>query len=101
MELSTIKSLSNVESIVNGTSLITLYIPANNNLWLAVDHIDHETKTASNIKNKNVGKAVTIALKSVSYHLKNLQKIPTNGIVVCAGTFMQNIPITELSQCCF
>jgi len=49
--------------------------------------VNQELKTASNIKNKNVGKAVTEALRSVSYQLKILSNLPTNGLVICAGRY--------------
>jgi peptide subunit release factor 1 (eRF1) len=49
--------------------------------------MNKELKTASNIKNKNVGKAVTEALRSVSYRLKILSDMPNNGLVICAGQY--------------
>jgi len=44
-------------------------------------------KTASNIKNKNVGKSVSEGLRSISYKLKTLSDIPDNGLVICAGQY--------------
>ena len=86
------QQLSQAESDVKGTSLITLYLPSGGNLWLARDHINQELKTATNIKNRNVGKAVADALRSVSYQLKTLRDLPLNGLVICAGKY--NIPTT-------
>ena len=87
MELNTIKQLAQAESNVRGTSLVTIYLPANGNLWLTRDHVAQELKTASNIKNKNVGKAVAEALRSIGYQLKVLKEVPTNGLVICGGSY--------------
>lgn len=87
MEIDTIKQLAQAESNVRGTSLVTIYLPANSNLWLARDHVAQELKTASNIKNKNVGKAVAEALRSIGYRLKTLKDIPENGLVICGGSY--------------
>lgn len=46
--------------------------------------------SAPNIKNKNTNKAVMSALKSISYKLSVLSNIPTNGMVLCSGTFLLN-----------
>ena len=65
--------------------------------------IEQESKTAANIKNKNVGKAVSEALRSIGYKLKILTSIPVNGLVICCGKFVcQNIttsmPSSEISN---
>jgi peptide subunit release factor 1 (eRF1) len=44
-------------------------------------------KTASNIKDKNVGKAVVNSLKMIQHKLKMLKNIPENGIVLCSGDY--------------
>jgi peptide subunit release factor 1 (eRF1) len=98
MEKSLIENLMLCESVLNGTNLVTLYIPVGTNLWLVRDHINKEIKTSTNIKNKNIGKSVKDALNSINYKLKMLDSIPPNGICLCAGNFNcpSNIPIT----CC-
>ena len=90
MVLEQIKALVGAESVVKGTSLITLYLPAGGNLWLSRDHVNAELKTTPNIKNKNLGKAVAAALRSISYQLKILSNIPPNGLVICAGDYSLN-----------
>ena len=87
MEIEIVERLVEAESNVKGTSLITLYLPSGGNIRLVRDHVNQELKTASNIKNKNVGKAVSEALRSVSYKLKTLSAIPDNGLVICAGQY--------------
>lgn len=96
MEEEAIKTLANAESDTNGTSLITIYIAANTNLWLVKDHVNAELKTASNIKNKNVGKSVTTALKSVLHQLSVTKELPSNGMVLCAGEY--SLPKNIISQ---
>ena len=86
--METIKNLLSAESVLSSTTLVTLYINASKNaLWLSRDHIVKELKTASNIKNKQVGKHVTNALKMIQYKLNTLKTIPMNGIVLCSGDF--------------
>lgn len=51
------------------------------------EHANKEFKTASNIKNKNVGKAVKEAWRSIIYKLKILNELPTNGLTICAGRY--------------
>ena len=84
-DIDKLHELTKATSVTNGTSLITLYLPAGMNLWLAREHIISESKLTSNIKSKQVGSAVTSALKSVSYQLKLLEEIPSNGMVIVAG----------------
>ncbi len=87
MELENIKTLISAESIYKGTSLISLYIPSNCNMWLVKDHITSELKTADNIKNKNIGKAVAESLKMILHNLKMIKNIPDNGMVLCSGEY--------------
>ena len=98
MEIDIIKALASVESDVRGTSLVTIYIPAGSNLWLAREHVAQELKTTSNIKNKNVRKATTDALKSINYKLKTMSTLQENGLVICAGSFMSTSMTTIENQ---
>ena len=95
MEVETIKALLNAESVIKGTTLLTIYLPSNSNIWLATEHINPELKTTANIKNKNVSRAVTNALKSVLYKLKTINKISEYGMVICAGEYGLPIGITQ------
>ena len=85
--METIEKLVNVKSVIGGTSLVTLYIEPSKNMWLFKDHIAKEIKTASNIKDKNVGKAVINALKMIQHKLNMLKSIPVNGVVLVSGDF--------------
>jgi peptide subunit release factor 1 (eRF1) len=90
MDTDTIKTLQNAESVINSTTLITLYVQSGKNLWIAANHITNEIKTASNIKDKNVSKLVIHALKSIQHRLKMLKNLPENGVVLCAGDYKLN-----------
>ena len=83
MEL--IKELGKATSASSGTSLITYYLPGNQQLWIARDHVNQELATAKNIKNKLVNKDVQSALRIVQSYMKVLTELPKNGIVICAG----------------
>ena len=100
MEIALIGKLSTAESTIKGTCLITLYVPSDCSLWLVKEHVDKEIKTTANVKNRNVGKAALDALKSVSYQLSILSKIPETGLVVCAGNFyIDNSDRVQNQQC--
>lgn len=92
--------LSTANSVIGATTLITLYLPAKYDVWLARDHINTEMKTTTNIKNKNVGKSVFRALKRVSHELKSIVIVPTNGMIICAGEHDAiNQSCIETNQC--
>lgn len=83
-----VKELLSVESTIGSTTLVTLYVSYSPNaLWLARDHMAKEIKTATNIKNKQVGKNVGLALKMILHKLQSLKTIPVNGLVLCSGDF--------------
>jgi peptide subunit release factor 1 (eRF1) len=54
-----------------------------------------EIKTASNIKDKRVGKQVINALKMIQHKLNILKTVPTNGIVLCSGDFKFKFKLKE------
>ena len=88
MNFESISELSKLRSQSGGTSLITYYIQGSSNFWLAVDKLNSELSTASNIKSKAVRKDVIQSLKGALYQLKKCKesKAPENGIVLCSGT---------------
>ena len=75
---------------VLGTSLITLYIPPNTDLWLYTSKIQKEYATAKNIKSKQVRDAVKRALKTTEHLLKDAPKSET-GYVVCSGEIQEYV----------
>ena len=80
-----LKLLAQARSATTGTSLITLFITPNTDLWLSNKKLTTELSTASNIKSKQVRKAVITALKSCLQVLSGLNKAPKNGYVLLAG----------------
>lgn len=89
---SNIVSLAKCMSAINGTNLITLYIPAKYNLNLIVKQLNAELSTASNIKDKNVRKSVTTTLKRSIDNISTMPIIaPSNGLVLCAGENGQHL----------
>jgi len=87
-----VSSLAKCVSAINGTNLITLYIPANYNLSLIVKQLNGELSTASNIKDKNVRKSVITTLKRSIENISTMPNIaPSNGLVLCAGENGQHL----------
>jgi peptide subunit release factor 1 (eRF1) len=87
-----LQSLAKCVSSINGTNLITLYIPANYNLSLIIKQLNTELSTASNIKDKNVRKSVITSLKRSIENISSLPVIaPSNGLVLCAGENGQHL----------
>ncbi len=82
-----VQLLSNLKSVTGGTSLITLYIPAGYSLGLITKKLSTEMSTGTNIKDKNVSKAVMTALNSSLQAIKNSKwhNAPENGLVLIAG----------------
>lgn len=86
-----VQFLAQSKSLSGGTSLITYYLPGSSDIWLANDFLIQEKSTASNIKDKNVRKDVIAAIKSLLYQIKayKKQKTPSNGLVLCAGSILE------------
>lgn len=85
--LQQVSDLSLLKSSSGGTNLVTIYISGSSNMSLVNGMICRELSTASNIKDKNVRKAVTNALKSCSSYLKSYKSFvaPTNGLILLSG----------------
>lgn len=82
-----IRDLIGCRSESGGTSLVTYYLPANSNLWLACQRLSNEISLAGNIKSKSVRKDVVIALKSGLDRLRALgPKKLEYGITLCSGS---------------
>ena len=80
-KLETLKSKSG-----RGTELISLYIPSDKQISDVADHLRKEHEQASNIMSKLTSNNVQGALDSLLAKLRNLNKIPENGIVYFTGT---------------
>ncbi len=67
------------------TELVSVYIPAEQNINTVSRQIEDEKGTASNIKSKATRKNVEDALESISRELKLYKKTPKNGMVIFCG----------------
>jgi len=67
------------------TELVSVYIPAGQNINVVARQIEDEKGTATNIKSKTTRKNVIDALESISRELKKYKKTPDNGMVIFCG----------------
>jgi peptide chain release factor subunit 1 len=81
-----IKRLSNVRG--NGTSMISLILPPNEQVAKVNKMLSDEYGTASNIKSRVNRLSVLSAITSVRERLKRYNKIPPNGLVLYCGEIM-------------
>ncbi|MCG3215268.1 MAG: peptide chain release factor aRF-1 [Candidatus Heimdallarchaeota archaeon] len=72
------------------TSLISLYIPPGTRLSDINSQLRDEYGTATNIKDKNTGKAVQAAISSIMSRMKNLSSPGENGLVIFCGITQSN-----------
>lgn len=67
------------------TELITLYVPSTKQVSDVMSYLRNEYSQSSNIKSKSTRKNVMAAIESIMSRLKNLKKIPENGLVYFVG----------------
>jgi peptide chain release factor subunit 1 len=67
------------------TELITIYIPAGQNIYTVADQLDAEKSTAKNIKSTSTRKNVGNALDKITRILKDYKKTPENGLAIFCG----------------
>lgn len=79
-----LKELEDKRSSTQSTSLVTLYIPPGTQLSDITSKLRDELGTATNIKDKNTGKAVSDALRSILARMQYL-KNTENGLAIFAG----------------
>lgn len=70
----------------NGTSMITLIIPKGSQINQVTTMLTNEYGTASNIKSHVNKLSVQSAIRSAQDKLKQYNRIPSNGLIVCVGT---------------
>jgi len=78
-----IKHLSN--SLSNGTTLISYYVPAGKDSTAVSAHINRELSECLNIKSAQTRKNVQSALRLMQHHLKGSTKMPMNGLAIFAS----------------
>ena len=67
------------------TELVSVYIPAGQNIYTVADQLEAEKSTAKNIKSTGTRKNVGNALDKITRHLKEYKKTPVNGVGIFAG----------------
>ncbi len=73
------------EKRARATELITVYIPAGQNLYTVIDQLESEKSTAKNIKSTSTRKNVGSALDKITRELKRYKKTPKDGLAVFCG----------------
>jgi len=73
------------------TELITVFVPAGQNIHMVSDQLEAEKSTAKNIKSTSTRKNVGNALDKITRQLKNFKKTPENGLALFCG----NVSKTE------
>ncbi|CAG2174036.1 unnamed protein product, partial [Oppiella nova] len=81
-----IKSLESARG--NGTSMISLILPANGQICRASKMLVDEMGTAANIKSRVNRQSVQSAIASVQQRLKLYPRMPANGLVIYCGTLV-------------
>jgi peptide chain release factor subunit 1 len=85
-----IEKLESRRSFNMSTSLVSLYIPPGTRLSDINSQLRDEYGTATNIKDKNTGKAVQSAISSIMSRMKNLTDPGENGIAIFCGITQSN-----------
>jgi len=88
-----IKKLDNTKG--NGTSFVSMYIPAKENLNKVNELLTGELSGAAGIKSKQTRTSVCSAITSTKEKLKLYRNIPPNGLVLFCGVIEMGDGKTE------
>jgi len=93
-----IQQLNDIEG--EGTTLVSLLLPADYNISQAKQLLVSERSEAKNIKNKNTRKKVEAALKKTQNKLKELGEVPENGVAIYTkhDKSVTHIPEKQLNE---
>jgi peptide chain release factor subunit 1 len=80
----TLKRLSEMRG--DGTTMVSLLIPAKSQLSLTRQHIVREMSEATNIKSRQTRQAVQQALRSVKASLDNMSNSVSYGLAIYVGS---------------
>jgi len=78
------------------TELVTVYVPADYNIYEMVSTLKTEQNTAANIKSKSVRKNVMSALEKIIAHLALYRKTPENGLAVFSGNMAEREGVADI-----
>ena len=81
------------------TELISLYIPPDKKISDVTNYLKNEISESQNIKSKLTRKNVLDSINSILGQLKNIKKVPENGLIIFSGAIPQNnTPGTERNE---
>ena len=81
------------------TELISLYIPPDKRISDITNYLKNEISESQNIKSKLTRKNVLDSINSIIGQLKNIKKVPENGLIIFSGAIPQNnTPGTERNE---
>lgn len=81
-----IKKLNNARG--NGTSFVSLYIPAKEQLSRVTTMLTQELAQAESIKSRQTRQSVLSAITSTREKLKLYRNLPENGLIIFCGQIM-------------
>jgi len=80
------------------TELVSVLIPAGQNINVVQKQLEAEKSTANNIKSKQTRKAVIDAIDMIIRELKNYQSTPENGIAFYSGNVSTQEGATDIQM---
>ncbi len=78
------------------TELVSVLIPAGQNINLVQRQLEAEKSTAANIKSKTTRSNVTDALEAVIRKMKEIKQTPPNGLAIYSGNISEKEGVTDL-----
>lgn len=85
----------------SSTTLISLYLPGNQNIEEVKTFLRQELSESSNIKSKETKNNVQYALKTILRNIKDDHKLPLNGIAIFVGYTRENGMVTYFIEAPF
>jgi len=89
-----IETLSNIRG--RHTQLVSVLIPAKQNINLVVRQLEAEKSTAANIKSHQTRDAVSDALEAIIRKLKGTKQTPPNGLAIYAGNVSEKEGVQDI-----
>ena len=89
-----IETLSNIRG--RHTQLVSVLIPAKQNINLVVRQLEAEKSTAANIKSHQTRDAVNDALEAIIRKLKGSKQTPPNGLAIYAGNVSEKEGVQDI-----
>ena len=89
-----IETLSNIRG--RHTQLVSVLIPAKQNINLVVRQLEAEKSTAANIKSHQTRDAVNDALEAIIRKLKGTKQTPPNGLAIYAGNVSEKEGVQDI-----